>query len=65
MTTANGLLTKGEMMKIGKMMNKFVLLAAVLGVCAMEAHAKLLKVFILAGQSNMEGCADVRTFDYE
>jgi len=51
-------------MKIGKMMNKFVLLAAVLSVCAMEVHAKPLKVFILAGQSNMEGHAEVGTFDY-
>jgi alpha-galactosidase len=25
---------------------------------------KPLKVYILAGQSNMQGCADVRTFDY-
>jgi alpha-galactosidase len=29
-----------------------------------SAIAKPLKVFILAGQSNMEGCADVGTFDY-
>lgn len=28
------------------------------------AEAKPLKVFILAGQSNMEGHAEVRTFDY-
>jgi alpha-galactosidase len=28
------------------------------------AEAKPLKVFILAGQSNMEGPADIRTFDY-
>ncbi len=27
-------------------------------------HAKPLKVFILAGQSNMEGHAKVETFDY-
>ena len=27
-------------------------------------HAKPLKVFILAGQSNMEGPANVSTFDY-
>ena len=29
-----------------------------------NAEAKPLKVFILAGQSNMEGHAEVRTFDY-
>jgi alpha-galactosidase len=29
----------------------------------MEVHAKPLKVFILAGQSNMEGHAEIRTFD--
>ena len=31
---------------------------------AASAEAKPLKVFILAGQSNMEGHAEVRTFDY-
>ena len=31
---------------------------------ATGAEAKPLKVFILAGQSNMEGHAEVRTFDY-
>ena len=31
---------------------------------AANANAKPLKVFILAGQSNMEGHAEVRTFDY-
>ncbi len=31
---------------------------------AASADAKPLKVFILAGQSNMEGHADIRTFDY-
>ncbi|MFN9750411.1 MAG: hypothetical protein ACK57U_03385, partial [Planctomycetota bacterium] len=29
-----------------------------------SAQGKPLKVFILAGQSNMEGHAEVRTFDY-
>ena len=33
-------------------------------VAATGAEAKPLKVFILAGQSNMEGHAEVRTFDY-
>jgi alpha-galactosidase len=31
---------------------------------AIQAEAKPLKVFILAGQSNMEGHAEVSTFDY-
>ncbi len=31
---------------------------------AAQVHAKPLKVFILAGQSNMEGHAKVETFDY-
>jgi Carbohydrate esterase, sialic acid-specific acetylesterase len=33
-------------------------------VFAAQLHAKPLKVFILAGQSNMEGHAKVETFDY-
>ena len=33
-------------------------------VLAAQLHAKPLKVFILAGQSNMEGHAKVETFDY-
>ena len=33
-------------------------------VAATGVEAKPLKVFILAGQSNMEGHAEVRTFDY-
>ncbi len=35
-----------------------------LGVSAVSADAKPLKVFILAGQSNMEGHATISTFDY-
>ena len=33
-------------------------------VIAAQLHAKPLKVFILAGQSNMEGPAKIETFDY-
>jgi hypothetical protein len=46
-------------------MKKSTLLAAAL-ICALasSAFAKPLKVFILAGQSNMEGHAEVSTFDY-
>ena len=42
----------------------FPLLSALLGLLALSLHAKPLKVFILAGQSNMEGHAQVSTFDY-
>ncbi len=35
-----------------------------LGFAAASADAKPLKVFILAGQSNMEGPANIATFDY-
>ncbi|MFM8579266.1 MAG: sialate O-acetylesterase [Planctomycetaceae bacterium] len=34
------------------------------GINCAEAAPKKLKVFILAGQSNMEGHAEIRTFDY-
>lgn len=38
--------------------------AALLGLFSPLSFAKPLKVFILAGQSNMEGHAEIRTFDY-
>lgn len=41
-----------------------VLAAALLCVSSLTSFAKPLKVFILAGQSNMEGHAMVSTFDY-
>ncbi len=46
-------------------MRKSIILAAVI-LCALTsaAFAKPLKVFILAGQSNMEGHAEISTFDY-
>ena len=40
-----------------------IIAAGVIGLCS-SATAKPLKVYILAGQSNMEGQAAVRTFDY-
>ncbi|MFN4874827.1 MAG: sialate O-acetylesterase [Akkermansiaceae bacterium] len=40
------------------------LMVAVLSLAICPADAKPLKVFILAGQSNMEGPADISTFDY-
>lgn len=44
-------------------MNRRLLLCALLALSA-SAHAKPLKVYILVGQSNMEGHAKVETFDY-
>jgi hypothetical protein len=41
-----------------------ILAAALLGLSPLTSFAKPLKVFILAGQSNMEGHAEIRTFDY-
>lgn len=41
-----------------------ILTTALLCVLSLNCLAKPLKVFILAGQSNMEGHASVRTFDY-
>ena len=38
--------------------------ALLLATYAFQAEAKPLKVFILAGQSNMDGQADVRTIDF-
>ena len=41
-----------------------ILTAALLCVLSPISHAKPLKVFILAGQSNMQGHANTSTFDY-
>jgi alpha-galactosidase len=41
-----------------------ILAAAILCTFTPSTFAKPLKVFILAGQSNMEGHAQIRTFDY-
>ncbi len=41
-----------------------ILTAALLCALSPFSHAKPLKVFILAGQSNMQGHADTSTFDY-
>ncbi len=41
-----------------------VLTAALFCILSQVSFAKPLKVFILAGQSNMEGHASVSTFDY-
>lgn len=44
--------------------NIHALLGALLCLAASVASAMPLKVFILAGQSNMDGQADVRTIDF-
>ncbi len=41
-----------------------ILTAALLCVLSSISFAKPLKVFIMSGQSNMEGHAEIRTFDY-
>jgi hypothetical protein len=46
------------------MKRNLTLVAPLLCLFLQNSHAKPLKVFILAGQSNMEGHADIRTFDY-
>jgi hypothetical protein len=46
------------------MKTKLILTAALLCAFTSSTFAKPLKVFILAGQSNMEGHAEIRTFDY-
>lgn len=43
---------------------KYPVLFVSLLAIALPAHAKTLKVFILAGQSNMQGHAKIETFDY-
>jgi alpha-galactosidase len=43
---------------------KLALLLAAFAAFAVPVHAKPLRVFILAGQSNMEGHAKTETFDY-
>jgi hypothetical protein len=46
------------------MKTKLILTAALLCAFSPNTFAKPLKVFILAGQSNMEGPANISTFDY-
>ncbi len=47
-----------------KIKNKTILAAALICALTPISYSKPLKVFILAGQSNMEGPADISTFDY-
>lgn len=43
---------------------KTLLIITTVITCVLQAEAKPLKVFILAGQSNMEGPANIKTIDY-
>ena len=54
--------TNSEMNSAAQIMKIGITLLTLL--LAFTAHAKPLKVFILAGQSNMQGHAKVETFDY-
>ena len=45
-------------------MMKKLLIGTTVITCVLATHAKPLKVFILAGQSNMEGPAHIKTIDY-
>ncbi len=56
------LVTAWKMKRITK--PKFILAAALLCFLSPNGFAQPLRVFILAGQSNMEGHAEIRTFDY-
>ena len=47
-----------------KFMFSTVLFVLLFGVCVFEAESKPLKVYILVGQSNMQGHAKTTTFDY-
>jgi len=51
-------------MKSARVLNHRFLLPLTSLLLSAQLHAKPLKVFILAGQSNMEGHAKVETFDY-
>ena len=45
-------------------MNKTLVLALVFIATSAGVHAKPVQVFILAGQSNMDGQANVKTIDF-
>ena len=51
-------------MKLPRILPTRLFLSLASLVFAFSAQAKPLKVFILAGQSNMEGHAKIETFDY-
>jgi alpha-galactosidase len=47
-----------------KLIHNLIALTMLLGAHALGAEKKPLKVFILAGQSNREGPASIKTFNY-
>ncbi len=47
-----------------KLLLSAILLTVFAGLCAFDAEAKPLKIYILVGQSNMQGHAKVTTFDH-
>jgi alpha-galactosidase len=60
-------MNRGETMKNKRVITRYMMTAVVAGLMlatTSQADAKPLKVFILAGQSNMEGPASIKTFDY-
>ncbi len=52
------------MRKLPIALSRFLWMAVLFCANSPNCLAQPLKVFILAGQSNMEGHAEVRTFDY-
>ena len=52
------------MKRTGRLLVGMLIIVTVFSASAAQAQSKPLKVFILAGQSNMEGHARIETFDY-
>lgn len=60
-------MNREETMKTKRVITRYMMTAVVAGLMLAtisQADDKPLKVFILAGQSNMEGPASIKTFDY-
>ena len=68
-TRLNNLLHKGPITgpavnKIKRLTTVLLFLTMLIGICSSSVIAKPLKIYILVGQSNMQGHAKVTTFDY-
>ena len=59
-----GRITGRTVNKIRRQTTVLLFLTALIGICNSRVIAKPLKVYILAGQSNMVGAAKIATFDY-
>ncbi len=59
-----GRITGRTVNKIRRQTTVLLFLTALIGICNSRVMAKPLKVYILAGQSNMVGAAKIATFDY-